>query len=178
MENGKKKLFVCRNCSKSWADYISNDKNKQFCSVVCKSQFARTDRTCKNCFKIFSICKSVLRTNATGNYCSRTCYVAKMTTGLTKNKNGFRTISERIRRAKPRCGVCGTQNRIHIHHIEPYRYTKNNSFENLIPLCISHHKVVEIETEKLAGIDNPSRAFLMMKIMLRSRQQLMLSLTK
>lgn len=174
----RKKEFECRNCKKKWKDFLSNDKNKQFCSIACKSRFSRTERMCKNCGKAFTICKSILKSNATGNYCSRPCYIAKMTTGLTRNKNGFRTISERIRRTNPRCALCGTKKRIHIHHIEPYRYTKNNSLDNLIPLCIAHHKVVEIQTEKLAEIDEPKTAFMMMKIMLRNRQELMLTVCK
>lgn len=168
----KKKSFKCLNCGREWQDYISNDKNKKFCSVHCKSAYSRIERECKKCHKVFTICESVLKTNATGNYCSRECYVEKMRTGLVNHKNGFRGISRRMRRRPQFCAICGTFRRIHIHHIEPYRYTKNNSKENLIPLCVKHHKVVEIQTENLLEADdNQNRVFSMMQIMLRSRQQ-------
>ena len=170
-EKNAKKQFNCVNCGKIWQDYQSNDKNKRFCSILCKSIYSRTDRTCKNCDKTFSICKSVLKTNATGNYCSRECYVKKITTGLTKNKNGFRTISDKIRKENPMCAICGTRRRIHIHHIKPYRYTKDNSSENLIPLCISHHKIVEFQTEKLLEIDGQENVFFIINNILRDRQQ-------
>jgi len=166
-----KKDFTCKNCSKVWSDFQSNDKNKQYCSIKCKSEYSRTDRVCRKCCNTFSICKSTLeKSNSTGNYCSRKCYVESMTTGLTKNKNGFRTISEKIRKKNPFCAICGTFKRIHIHHIEPYRYTKNNDESNLIPLCISHHKIVEIQTEKLLILSPIQEVSIVMKNILRSRQ--------
>ena len=171
-EKNAKKQFTCKNCSKEWVDYRSNDKNKQFCSIKCKSEFSRVDRVCKFCNKEFTICKTLIeQSNATGNYCSRPCYISKITTGLTKNKNGFRTISNKIRKENPLCALCGTRDKIHIHHIEPYRYTKNNSMSNLIPLCISHHKVVEHQTESLLKVSNQDMVFMMMNNMLRDRQQ-------
>ena len=41
------------------------------------------------------------------------------------------------------CVLCGTSKGVHIHHIIPYRLTKDNSPENLVPLCRKHHKSVE-----------------------------------
>lgn len=169
----------CINCSVRFWAYKSNVRNKKYCSVACKSKYSRADRVCKNCDKSFTICKSLIeQSNATGNYCSRSCYVAKMTTGLTKNKNGFRTISDRIRKTNPMCALCGTKKAIHIHHIEPYRYTQNNNLENLIPLCNSHHKVVENQTEQLLKIDVQERVFSIIGNILRDRQQLTASVCK
>jgi hypothetical protein len=168
----KKEKIPCKNCGVSIVDYVSNFKNKQFCSIKCKSEFSRVVRVCKNCGKSFSICKSVLKTNATGNYCSRDCYIKYITTGITKNKNGFRQISEKIRKTTQFCAICGNIGKIHIHHIEPFKYTQNNNLENLIPLCRSHHKIVEWQTEKLLGVfgDNKDIVWFMIKNILRSRQ--------
>ena len=170
--SNRQKEFKCITCSKVWYDYISNDKNKRYCSVKCKSDFSRVNRICKNCDKSFTICKTTIKqSNSSGNYCSRSCYISKITTGLTKNKNGFRTISNKIRKENPMCALCGTKNKIHIHHIEPYRYTQNNNLDNLIPLCIRHHKVVEHQTETLLKIDNQLNVFSMMKNILLDRKQ-------
>lgn len=46
------------------------------------------------------------------------------------------------------CAICGTSKGIHIHHIIPYRLTKDNGTDNLIPLCRKHHKMVEHATLK------------------------------
>ena len=169
---GGRKWLECKSCKKDFWCYRSNDKNKQFCSVKCKSTFARTDRECKNCGKQFTICRSTIeQSNASGNYCTRKCYVNKITTGLTRNKNGFRSISAKIRKTNPLCALCGTKKNIHIHHIEPYRYTQNNNLSNLIPLCRSHHKVVEHQTEQLLRIDDQERVFMMIKNILFDRYQ-------
>lgn len=166
------KQFKCINCGKEWTDYKSNDKNKKFCSIKCKSDYSRTERVCNNCGKKFTICKSTIeQSNSTGRYCSRKCYIDKIRTGVTKNKNGFRTISSKLRKGNPVCAICGTTKRIHIHHIEAYRYTKNNNLDNLIPLCIKHHKVVEIIMENLLKIDKKENVFKIIKIILLGRQQ-------
>lgn len=43
----------------------------------------------------------------------------------------------------PFCLICGSQDRIDIHHVIPFRLTQDNSPENLISLCPKHHKAVE-----------------------------------
>ena len=172
--NAKRK-FRCINCGKEWLDFRSNDRNgtKKYCSVKCLSKYARMERTCKNCGKKFSICKSVLKTNATGNYCCRKCYIEKMTTGVTKNKGGFRYLKDKLFPVKF-CAICGTFKNVHIHHIAAYRYSKDNAKRNLIPLCNSHHKIVEIQTEKLLPMGKET-AWLIINNILRQRQQETLS---
>ena len=169
----KQKVFKCINCGKEWKDYISNDRNKKFCSIKCKSDYARVNRVCKKCGKVFTICKSVLiDSNSSGNYCSLNCYYSSMRTGLIKSKNGFRGIVHRNFPKPQVCSRCGKSTGIHIHHIEPFRYTYNNDLSNLIPLCNSCHKIVEIMTETLLKIDPiQSRVFNIMRNILRDRQQ-------
>ena len=55
VEQIAKKQFECVNCHKLWEDYKSNDKNKRYCSIACKSAFARVERKCLNCSKVFTI---------------------------------------------------------------------------------------------------------------------------
>ena len=46
---------------------------------------------------------------------------------------------EVIRLDRNRCQVCGRTKRLNVHHIIPFRYTKDNSLTNLITLCRSCH---------------------------------------
>ncbi len=148
-----KKQFTCKCCGVEWSDYRSNDKNKQFCSIKCKSDYSRIERVCMHCSNKFSICKSVLKTNASGHYCSTDCYHSSMRVGVMKHKNGFRGIVRKHFPKPQQCAKCGIKDRIHIHHIVPFRYTQNNDLSNLIPLCISCHKSVEIYTEQVLKVD-------------------------
>ena len=48
-----------------------------------------------------------------------------------------------------------------VHHIAPYRLTRDNSQENLIPLCVTHHKKIETMTHEAeaAGADADQMKF-------------------
>lgn len=48
-----------------------------------------------------------------------------------------------IRRDGNKCRRCGSTKLLQVHHIVPYRYTQDNSFENLVTLCASCHMAVE-----------------------------------
>jgi hypothetical protein len=39
--------------------------------------------------------------------------------------------------------LCGTTRRLDVHHITPYRLTRDNGQGNLIPVCKRCHKAVE-----------------------------------
>ena len=41
------------------------------------------------------------------------------------------------------CQICRKKNKLHVHHIIPYRNSKNNNLDNLIVLCSSCHKIEE-----------------------------------
>ena len=38
---------------------------------------------------------------------------------------------------------CNVTDKLHVHHIKPFRISEDNSLENLITLCPKHHKIVE-----------------------------------
>ena len=66
--------------------------------------------------------------------------------GYIKNRGNFNTVKSLFFKQKQFCAICGTFKYIHIHHIIPYRYTKDNSKNNLIPLCRKHHREFETLT--------------------------------
>jgi hypothetical protein len=53
-----------------------------------------------------------------------------------------------VLKATPGCYVCRKLAR-HVHHIVPYRLSKDNSTENLVVLCPSHHMRIERLTVKI-----------------------------
>ena len=58
------KTTPCLKCDKP----IATRLNYTYCSVECRKVDKRTLRTCKKCNSEFSIVKSVLKTNASGNF--------------------------------------------------------------------------------------------------------------
>jgi len=66
--------------------------------------------------------------------------------------------------------MCGTRHNLQVHHIIPFRLTQDNSQDNLVPLCVTHHRMVEtalVSTEQF-GFDDVAR--LAWIGMLRERQ--------
>lgn len=167
MSNTRKKQFNCKNCDKTWFDFLSNDKNKQFCSIKCKSSYSRIDRTCKQCKTTFSICKSVLKTNASGNFCSRYCYTKWLcqTDYIEGRGTQWRKIRNKIIQKTPFCVFCGNKEKLQVHHIIPFRITHDNGEDNLLPLCAKHHKKIETMTHDIELVE---KDFERMKIMLKN----------
>lgn len=44
-----------------------------------------------------------------------------------------------IERDQGKCVICGSAQRVHVHHIVPFKLTENNSYSNLTTLCYWHH---------------------------------------
>ena len=162
-----KKCFGCN-------DTIPKRVPHNYCSTECKMKHKRIERTCKKCSSVFFVRKSALsgKTNASGNFCSRNCYNNYLCKDEKVTGRGSRWKQIRLETIKksPFCAVCGTNKNLQVHHIIPYRITKNNDQENLIPLCTRHHKNIEmmfLETEKYPIEDNE----LFWKNVLRTSQQ-------
>lgn len=122
-----------------------------YCSVDCRKASTKTDRQCKTCDKHFKVFTSALKTNASGNFCSRPCYERFMckegrTTGRGSQWKSIRTA---FIKKMPFCVLCGTTDNLEVHHIIPFRVTQDNSEFNLVTLCSSHHKRVEHQTNLL-----------------------------
>lgn len=186
------KSTQCKSCASSAAGIVTALKRKaeairnpclhcskpvktaqaRFCSVKCKSDASRITRTCKHCSSEFSVLKSALKSNASGNFCSRPCYEKYLCNGdrITGRGSQWARIRSDILSAFPFCAVCGTTRNLQVHHIVPFRLTHDNSKENLVPLCVKHHRWVEtmfVETERF-GFDE--MAGVIWQNMIRSRQ--------
>lgn len=61
----------------------------------------------------------------------------------------WKTIRKQtIKRDGDKCIECGKTKNLQVHHIIPWRQTKDNSFNNLITLCISCHQRKERTQQK------------------------------
>jgi len=89
----------------------------------------------------------------------------------TKYKGDFERVKREHFSGKQFCAICGITKKIHIHHIIPYRLTHDNSLDNLIPLCATHHVIMEKTTKRF--VDNTQdydAAKFMLNVMFRARQ--------
>ena len=163
------KYKSCAGCSNKIESY----KKWDYCSVECSSKNKRVERECKECKIKFKILKSTLKTNASGNFCSRPCYEKYLCD--TERINGRGSRWKKIRKEAlskfPFCALCGTSKKLQVHHIIPYRYTYDNSQSNLIPLCVNHHKIVEIQTNNsLKETTDYKTAKIILNSILREKQ--------
>jgi hypothetical protein len=157
----------CRNC----AEPVKSSRAK-FCSVKCKSDASRTTRECKHCSAQFSVLRSALKSNASGNFCSRPCYERYLCNGerVTGRGSQWSKIRAEVIAGFPFCAVCGTTKSLQVHHIIPFRLTRDNSKANLVPLCTKHHRWVEtmfVDTERF-GVDAVTQEI--WRGMIRSKQ--------
>jgi hypothetical protein len=129
----------CENCG-------AKHSNRRFCSPACRfSTTARLWRICKLCKQPFAIRKSALKSNAAGNFCSRPCYAKFLcqTDKITDRGSQWKRIRAEALRRTPCCALCGGRKRLQVHHAIPYRISRDNSQDNLVPLCGRHHRLVE-----------------------------------
>ena len=143
--------LICEQCGKEFTRYFGNIKNPKhiFCSKQCKQEHFKAQkqiRKCLNCCKEFEVYNSILsgKTNASGNYCCNKCYYDSMRFLDNPHRYGKEFKQNKKKYFKNSfCVICGTNRNIHIHHIIPFRLTQDNSVQNLVPLCSSHHKIFE-----------------------------------
>lgn len=158
--SGNKFHARCEQCGKDFLTTSSAIKSRRrhYCSPTCLTENRWTSRKCKFCGADFKVRRSALsgRTNASGNFCSRPCYNNYLCSTERTNGRGSRwkkVRQEALKRA-PFCAICGTLQRLDVHHITPYRLTHDNKQTNLIPLCKKHHKMVETIHHDLGPILN------------------------
>ena len=59
--------------------------------------------------------------------------------GDYRGKDWHKMRTEARIRDRHTCQMCGSKSSLSVHHIVPYRFTKDNSLDNLITLCVSCH---------------------------------------
>ena len=113
-----------------------------------KIKYERIKKKCPVCEKIFETKKGSRREKTT---CSRSCSNTSFRSG--KNNGNWKDISEYDSRSKTfilkyrkicfenhkhECVVCGENKILDVHHLDQNKF--NNSPENLVPLCPTHHQ--------------------------------------
>lgn len=149
-----KVIKICEWCKKEFSTNKARANKMRFCTRNCFSnyinQIGYITKTCEQCKNKFTIKKSLEQIR----YCGVTC-LGLARRQLYKGSGNPRWLGgcsdyrgddwkENRRIAYERdigaCQRCGTQEaRINVHHIIPYRISKNNSIENLISLCNKCH---------------------------------------
>ena len=175
----KTEYVSCKCCGKR----IKKSLGYTHCSIECRRKQVKTvNRKCKKCGKGFTVLKSSLseKTNSSGNFCSIDCYHNFLCNTERATGRGSRwNLSRKISLEKtPFCAICGTSKNLQVHHIVPFRLTNNNSQENLIPLCVKHHKMVEMQfvnTEN-EGIDLETQSLVWRSILMEYRNSTLMKL--
>lgn len=62
---------------------------------------------------------------------------------VTGRGSQWKRIRDEVVRLQPFCSMCGDEKNLQVHHIAPFRLSQDNSIQNLTPLCVKHHKIVE-----------------------------------
>lgn len=153
----------CAHCGKNVertpASLARRPAEKIYCSVTCKHSSQRDVRSCVECGKSFTVGKSRKAggsTNSSGRFCKRSCYNTYLARTDHDPERGhhWKAIRAEALKLTPFCVSCGSTKRLQVHHIVPYRITKDNDQDNLVPLCPKDHKRAEYEVIALerAGV--------------------------
>lgn len=145
---------TCDVCGKSFTPW---NKGQTYCSRSCRSKHLMSFRkkplpTCELCGKT---CSKLGR-----RFCSRECKVEWYRGKEVYNYAGgqarehyassfWMSLAEEIRQRDKVCQRCGQPPRpgtkLHVHHIHPWRFSKNDDHSNLQALCPSCHKKADSE---------------------------------
>lgn len=149
---------TCRHCGRVFPAPPSS--RQQFCSRACRRAAQSVERTCVTCGGSFRIARSILsdRTNSSGRFCSRSCYERHLcrTPRIRGRGSRWKTIRKAALRQTPFCACCGKTRHLQVHHIIPFRLTRDNSPTNLIPLCRACRAARRKATARAAGSTSPS----------------------
>jgi len=164
--NGEHK--VCAECGASF--YVPASQIKQrFCSNACylRSRWGddhRETRKCAVCgaeFVVMASSKSVCCSSAEcrrehksrihrGELCN--FWRGGKAAPYHKDWQAARRLA--LKRDGNCCVICGSDDRVQVHHIIPYRYSRSHAIENLVSLCRRCHSREELKVnpESVAGL--------------------------
>lgn len=160
------KKSVCDNCGDEfWRDEyeLGRRDGNTYCTHSCSMEHRKKERVtceCKECGEDFKLLESELNAGEKkGTFCSKSCkYENSRTAGGLKYGKGWSSTKREVRsRDNYRCQACGiTQDqtkevfgeRLHVHHVVPFRLSEDNSKSNLISLCGCCHRRLEGKTHR------------------------------
>jgi len=137
--------YCCRKCYNEYQKTLVGEKNKDYKRItvkcpVCGKELKKTPsrlKIYKNAFCSVK-CRGEYQFNYTGGDKN-----VNWRGGHSTYRGDFESVKRKHFGGNQFCAICGTTNDINIHHIIPYRLSQDNEVDNLIPLCRSHHKIVE-----------------------------------
>ena len=144
-----KTVTACARCGESFSHWRSVPRT--YCSHACaRVAPARVSVTCVVCSGGYDMVPS--RRHET-KCCSFACLITHVARRNTRHGLDARTRCGRkawrqtrrvaLNRDGHACRVCGTTDDLTVHHMEPWRKSKNDSLHNLITLCRACHYRVE-----------------------------------
>jgi hypothetical protein len=160
----------CERCGESFYRRKS-EADRRFCSARCRDDARRRypveTRHCLKCGMPFPYSDKP-NSNNSGSYCSLRCrdesyvgtYHGRRSFGYRKHRRGWRTIRNRfVAAGDDYCCGCGkTSGRLMVHHIEPYRVSRNDDFSNLMTFCGKCHSRAERLSDWIEGLPAPCRS--------------------
>jgi hypothetical protein len=166
------RISICANCNNSFDDF-SKEPSKH-CCIECRLESTRNFVDCASCKALVKVTPSRIKVNkGVGIFCNAACFNKFQCKPETSSDRGsqWTSIRNKVINLFPFCALCGTTKKLQVHHIIPYRLTKDNSASNLIPLCTKHHKFVEMQFIAMEAVeDNLDRASIAWRAMLRGHQ--------
>lgn len=137
---------LCLQCAQpfQWRQALGNRRvgRGQYCSRACYTAAGRTDYRCEKCGATFGGWKSVPR-----RFCSLEC-AGRVATARTLTKGQSLYSRPHWRRQLRQlvldrdghlCQRCEATRNLVVHHISPWRISRDNSLTNLVTVCRSCH---------------------------------------
>lgn len=160
-------MKIERNCARCGARFLVHASRAKYgrgvhCSRECQYAAKRerpkaiVQRTCIGCGETFTLERAKMKRRGGGKFCTRACRDKHWVGAVTPNYQGgsqahrgphWNRIKRAIRRRDGCCTVCGATERLHVHHVVPFRmfasHEQANHPDNLVTLCDVHHRQVE-----------------------------------
>lgn len=127
---------ACQFCAK---DFTTKGLPRHEAACGENPERANEKTRCEVCHKLFfDVGRNGAKAKRTCSYaCSNTLFRSGLL-NANVNKNSYKVICFAFHERK--CLICGEDKILHVHHVDGDR--TNNSPENLVPLCPTHHQYV------------------------------------
>lgn len=137
-----------------------NYRPSRFCSQRCASEGKRkhaiVEMRCAHCAKPFLAAPTRHpKTQGPRKYCSLACrdaaYVGFYQGGpaaLAGPRAGWSKVRRKFLRQNSFCWACGGEEKLVVHHLNRWRFTRDNRDLNLVTLCRAHHTAIHKATDR------------------------------
>lgn len=164
----EKQTLECDFCGEEYTVEPHREDETRFCSEECWEDYISVERTvveCDHCDDEFTIPATKAEQR---RFCSQKCYgqwISVHRTGQdSPNWRGGKSIYDAVkkqfhgpswqtrrkyhRQQEPECHICGTTEKLNVHHIIPIMSGGTNDKWNLMTLCVSCHNRAEAFTRE------------------------------